>query len=120
MQRIRWLDSITSGLNGHELEQTLGGSREGQGSLACCSSREVTKSWTWLSDWITVFIFHKVPPVESVLCEPLSGDADKTPSEAESSIQIHCQWSAVTWTRPIKPHILRGYVSFSHRWCEDS
>ena len=34
-------------LNGHEFDQTLGG-REGQGSLACCSS------WgTWLSDWTT-------------------------------------------------------------------
>ena len=30
---MRWLD----GINGHELEQTLGLS-EGQGSLACCCS----------------------------------------------------------------------------------
>ena len=35
-------------LNGHELEQTLGGS-EAQGSLACCSPW-VTKSWTWLTE----------------------------------------------------------------------
>ena len=88
VQRIRWLDSITNGLNGPALEKTLGGSREGQGSVACCSSWEVTKSWTWLSDWITILTFHKVPPVEPVLCEPSSGDADKTSSEAESSLQI--------------------------------
>ena len=31
---MRWLDSITD--NGHEFEQTPGGSEE-QGSLACCS-----------------------------------------------------------------------------------
>ena len=31
-QRMRWLD----GINGHEFEQTPGGS-EGQGSLVCCS-----------------------------------------------------------------------------------
>ena len=38
-------------LNGHECEQTPGGS-EGQGSLACCGPR-VTKSWTRLSDSTT-------------------------------------------------------------------
>ena len=38
-------------LNGHEFEQTVGGS-EGQKSLACCSSG-VEKSRTWLSDWMT-------------------------------------------------------------------
>ena len=31
-EMVRWHDL----LNGHEVEQTLGGS-EGQGSLACCS-----------------------------------------------------------------------------------
>ena len=36
-QRMRWLDRWHHRLNGHEFEQTLGGS-EGQGSLACCSS----------------------------------------------------------------------------------
>ena len=36
-QRMRWLDWWHHRLNGHEFEQTLGGS-EGQGSLACCSS----------------------------------------------------------------------------------
>ena len=35
-QKMRWLDGITDGLDGHEFEQTLGDS-EGQGSLACCS-----------------------------------------------------------------------------------
>ena len=34
-QRMRWLDSINQ-LNGHEFEQTLGGSG-GQRSLLCCS-----------------------------------------------------------------------------------
>ena len=38
-------------LNVHEIEQTPGDS-EGQGSLVCCSPW-ITKSWTWLSDWIT-------------------------------------------------------------------
>ena len=33
-------------LNGHESEQTQEDG-DGQGSLACCSS----KSWTWLSNW---------------------------------------------------------------------
>ena len=37
-------------LNGHELVQTPGDD-EGQGSLACCSLW-VTKSQTWLSNWI--------------------------------------------------------------------
>ena len=37
-------------LNGHEFEQTPGDG-EGQGSLACCQAHEVTKSWTWLSNW---------------------------------------------------------------------
>ena len=37
-------------LNGHEFEQALGVG-EGQGSWVCCSPR-VTKSWTWLNDWI--------------------------------------------------------------------
>ena len=31
-QRMRWLDSTTDSINGHEFEQTLGDS-EGQGSL---------------------------------------------------------------------------------------
>ena len=35
-QRMRWLDGITTH-DGHEFEETLG-DREGQGSLACCSS----------------------------------------------------------------------------------
>ena len=34
-QRMRWLDGIMDS-NGHEFEQTPGGS-EGQGSLFCCS-----------------------------------------------------------------------------------
>ena len=38
-------------LNGHESEQTLGGS-EGQGSL-CAAVHGVAKSWTWLSNWTT-------------------------------------------------------------------
>ena len=38
-------------LNGHEFEQTLGGS-EGEGSLAYCRSW-VTKSRTWLNNWTT-------------------------------------------------------------------
>ena len=33
-QRMRWLDGIINS-NGHEFEQTLGGS-EGQGRLVCC------------------------------------------------------------------------------------
>ena len=33
---MRWLDSITDSINGHEFEQTLGDS-EGQGSLVCRS-----------------------------------------------------------------------------------
>ena len=33
---MRWLDSITDSLDGHESEQTPGDG-EGQGSLACCS-----------------------------------------------------------------------------------
>ena len=37
------------GLNGHELEQTLGDS-EGQGSLACCSSWGCKESYT--SEWL--------------------------------------------------------------------
>ena len=36
-------------LNGHEFEQTPGGS-EGQGNLACCEVHGVAKRWTWLSD----------------------------------------------------------------------
>ena len=36
-EMTKWLDDIT-GLNGHEFEQTPGDS-EGEGSLACCSSR---------------------------------------------------------------------------------
>ena len=40
-------------LNGHEFEQTPG-NNEGQESLECCSPwDQVTKSWTWLSDWTT-------------------------------------------------------------------
>ena len=37
--------------NGHEFEQNPGDS-EGQGSLGCCSPG-VTKSWSWLSNWMT-------------------------------------------------------------------
>ena len=33
---MRWLDSITDSMDGHESEQTPGDG-EGQGSLACCS-----------------------------------------------------------------------------------
>ena len=36
-------------LDGHVFEQTPGVC-DGQGSLKCCSP-QVTKSWTWLSDW---------------------------------------------------------------------
>ena len=38
-------------LNGHEFEQTPGGS-EGQGSLVCCNPW-VAKSWALSSDWTT-------------------------------------------------------------------
>jgi len=37
-------------LNGREFERARGVG-EGQGSWACCSP-QVTKSWTWLNDWI--------------------------------------------------------------------
>ena len=43
-------------LNRHEFEQILGDS-EGQGSLACCSPRNLRVSWTQLSDWTMNTIF---------------------------------------------------------------
>ena len=46
--------------NGHEFEQTLGDC-EGQGSLVCCSPWS-RKSWTRLSDWTTILIYHLQPP----------------------------------------------------------
>ena len=51
-EMVRWHHR----LNGHELEQTLGGG-EGQGNLACCS-HGVAKCQTWLSNWITATINH--------------------------------------------------------------
>ena len=48
-QRIRWLDDITY-LTGHEFEQALG---VGDGQEAWYAAvHGVTKSWTWLSNWI--------------------------------------------------------------------
>ena len=46
-QRMRWLDSTTDWMNGHELEQTPG-DNGGQRSLTCCHH-----SWTQLRDWTT-------------------------------------------------------------------
>ena len=43
-QRMRWLDGINQ-LNGHEFEQAPGVG-DGQGSLACCSSRGYKESDT--------------------------------------------------------------------------
>ena len=39
-QRIRWWDGSVDKLNGNEFEQTPGDS-EGQGSLVCCSQRDL-------------------------------------------------------------------------------
>ena len=53
-RRRGWQDEMVGWdhwLNGHESEQTLGGS-EGQGSL-CAAVNGVAKSWTWLSNWTT-------------------------------------------------------------------
>ena len=42
-------------LNGHEFEQALGDG-QGQGSLTYCTYvHGVAKSWTWLSNWTTIF-----------------------------------------------------------------
>ena len=43
-------------LDGHEFEQALGDG-EGQESLMCCI-HGVTKSWTWLINWMTTNIIH--------------------------------------------------------------
>ena len=50
-------------LDGHEFEQALGVGN-GQGSLACCSAMQVTKSQTQLSNWtelieIGSFVFQR-------------------------------------------------------------
>ena len=42
-------------LDGHESEQ-IPGDNEGHGSLVCCSPWG-WKSWTWLRDWITKFLY---------------------------------------------------------------
>ena len=41
--------------NGRELGQTPGDGK-GQGSLECCSSPWVSKSWTWFGDGTTILV----------------------------------------------------------------
>ena len=80
-QRMRWLDGIDS-MHWPEFEQTLSDS-EGQGSLACYTVHEVTKSQTPLSDWTTATItvrpmFFQKQICFNVFCSPTHFCAENT------------------------------------------
>ena len=77
-------------LNGYEFEQTPGDSK-GQGSLVFSSSW-VTKSWTWLSDWITTKVNRRISsPSRSDLCpHGLCCSALKDPGSVWSALNV-CQ-----------------------------
>ena len=54
-QRIKWLDSITqsTGMNLSKLWEIIGDRR-----AWCAAVHEVTKSWTWLSDWTPMYWYN--------------------------------------------------------------
>ena len=63
-QGMRWLDSITDSMDGHEFEQTLGVG-DGQWSLACCSpwgskESDTTEQLNWTVPWFMTAKARKV------------------------------------------------------------